>query len=360
MIATSSNGEGLMQRFEAFERRRVFAKQRVVLLEDLGKMLLDGKGSITKVLTAMASRTPDAALSDAYTLIRQDVDTGKPLHEALEPYYRPIENMLIASINVNAKSDRERGEGFITVSQMIRYLELANEGLSSVFMAILKGIALIAFAWSIALDTAKGFQELAGRKTWYPVSRVVVEVGEALFSVWPLTAGIMVGLAILIWWLLPNWVGKNRKWADQHVPGFGLYRAIRSMPIQLALGTFLAAKIGFDKALDQLILRANPWERMYLQQMKDNLKSESGVGIVDVGLFDWQSMVRVEVRSVGKDLDEALQTVAVENAPDLSKRLAKQLNLAVLSITTAQQFILAAIVLSVVLIYVSTSTRGTF
>lgn len=123
----------------------------------------------------------------------------------------------------------------------------------------------------------------------------------------------------------------------------------------MALGTFLAARIGFDRALKNLLQRANPWEAMYLNEMLANFggKHERGVDIIDVGLFDWQAMVRVEVRSMGADLDKALQHVAVETGPELAEMIDTRMAQASMSIKAVQRVLLLFVAAAIGFVYLA-------
>lgn len=354
---TATSGKSLSDRWDAFERRRAFAGQRVEFLADLGQALIEGKSSINQVLSASARRTPDPALSAAYRDVRDRLKGGMKLHVAFAPYFEPVENLLIESINTNAKTDTELGNGFVTAAGMIQNLSRTGKGLTQVMIDLAMALLTIGFVWlGVAHFAAAQFEQISPRKYWPEMSRIVIGMGDAMAGVWPITLGVIVALVAATAWAMPNWVGPRRRWADQKLPGFKLYRLVRALPLQMALGTFLAARIGFDKAIKSLVDRANPWERMYLHEMLGNLsgKHKRGVDIVDVGLFDWQAMVRVEVRSSGTDLDEALQHVAVQSAPRLVALLEKRVRDASTTIKMVQRIVITIVVASTAFVYLST------
>ena len=123
----------------------------------------------------------------------------------------------------------------------------------------------------------------------------------------------------------------------------------------MALGTFLAARIGFDRAIKNLLQRANRWEAMYLEEMLANFQArhERGVDIVDVGMFDWQAMVRVEVRSMGVDIDEALRYVAVEAGPRLAALINTRTKQASAGIKGVQRVLLLLVAAAIGFVYLA-------
>lgn len=352
----STRAPNLAERWDAWERRRAFSGQRIAFLTDLGEMMQEGKGSINQVLNASARRTPTATLSAAFRDIRDRLNGGMMLHVALQPYFRPMENMLIESVNVNAKTDAERGEGFVTAATMIQNLGSNAAGLVRVLVDLVMAIVTIGVMWlGVAHFAAEQFEQMTPRKYWPELSRIVIGTGDALVEIWPVTLGVAIGLLVGLAWALPNWIGARRKWADQELPGFKLYRLVRATPLMMALGTFLAARIGFDRALKNLVQRANGWEAMYLNEMLANFggKHERGVDIIDVGLFDWQAMVRVEVRSMGVDIDEALRYVAIESGPRLAELINARLKQASAAIKTVQRVFLLLIAAAIGFVYLA-------
>lgn len=357
MASANASRGTLAERFDAFERRRAFMTQRVEFLNDLGEMLLSGKGSINQVLSASARRTPSLTLAAAYRDIRERVTGGLLLHVALAPYFRPVENMLIESVNVNAKTDAERGQGFVAAATMIHNLGGMRGGFLELIAAIVVSLLTVgAMGIGVAPFAAAQFEQISPRRFWPELARMVIDLGDTLAVYWPVSVLAAVGAITALLWALPNWTGERRRWADQKLPAFRLYRLARSTPLMMTLGTFLAARVGFDRALRAMLERANPWERMYLQEMAANFggKQKRGVDIIDVGMFDWQAMVRVEVRSMGVDLDDALRYVAAHAGPKLVARVNNQLKGATATVRFLQRFALMLIAASVAFIYLST------
>ena len=352
----ATRGQSLTERWDAFERRRAFSQQRVAFLTDLGEMMQEGKGSINQVLNASARRTPNAVLSAAFRDVRDRVNGGMLLHLALQPYFRPMENMLIEAVSVNSKTDAERGEGFVTAARMIENLGSTGAGVARVLVDLFMTLLSVGFMWlGVAHFAAEQFAQIAPRRYWPELSRIVIGIGDSLVDVWPVTLGVIVAAVVAIAWALPNWIGTRRRWADQRLPGFRLYRLVRSTPIMMALGTFLAARIGFDRAIKNLLQRANRWEAMYLEEMLANFQArhERGVDIVDVGMFDWQAMVRVEVRSMGVDIDEALRYVAVEAGPRLAALINTRTKQASAGIKGVQRVLLLLVAAAIGFVYLA-------
>lgn len=348
---TLGQQRGFAARFNAYEARRAFYAQRINFLQDLGVMMMEGKGSVVGMLTSLAKRTPSSALSAAFVDVRETAKGGSPLHEGLRPYYNDLEGTLIEAVNLRAKTDADRGEGFVTVAEMMRQIERTQSGMGKLFVAAVRVVVIVLLTWlGLGLFAAKQFEQLVPRTAWSDISVAVVSGGEFVLSVWPLSLGVLVGGGLLLTWAMPKWTGKRRKWADQNVPGFVLYRMVQATPIQMAMGAYLAAGLPFERALDILAGKSSRWVRMYLDEMRGLMRGRLGVDIVDVGLFDWQAMARVEVRSAGSKLDEALQYVAVQSAPVLVALLEERIALARTALSAVQNILLALVGLGIGLI----------
>src|SRR5207237_1890254 len=138
-----------------------------------GEMIREGKGSIHHVLTASSRRAPTLAMSAAYRDIRDRLNDGHLLHVALAPYFTPMENMLIESVNMNAKSDAERGQGFITAAGVIARMQGIRAGVLQVLASLVFSILTVAFmGLGVAPFTAAQFEQITPRKYWPELSRI--------------------------------------------------------------------------------------------------------------------------------------------------------------------------------------------
>ncbi|CAG9165722.1 type II secretion system F family protein [Cupriavidus pinatubonensis] len=75
----------------------------------------------------------------------------------------------------------------------------------------------------------------------------------------PLLFGTLGGYAIWSWWALPRWTGSGRRFCDQHVFPFTVYREITGFTWLLSFVALLRAGVPDIAALESQIAAASPW-----------------------------------------------------------------------------------------------------
>ena len=93
--------------------------------------------------------------------------------------------------------------------------------------------------------------------------------------------------------------------------------------------------------------------QVVVQNTLTDARHERGVDIVDVGMFDWQAMVRFEVRSMGVDIDEALRFVAVETGPRLAALINVRTKQASSGIKGVQRVLLLLVAAAIGFVYLA-------
>lgn len=337
---------------ELWWKRTAFRNFRQPFLAGLAEALQAPKSSTIGLLAALADRTPNQAVASAYRLMLVRLGKGMTIGAALAPFYPREERGLIAAADESASTDQERGRNLAAVAKLMGGMAIVRSGLVGVVAQAAGALVVICFVWlGLGLHIGSEFGRALPREKWPELSRYVIEAGEAIVSSWPVAFAALVGVILSVLWILPNWTGPVRRWADNRVPGFVLYRTLRAAPRLLTLGGYLGAGLGFRGALSQLIESANPWERMYLEQMAARLKSRLSVDIVDVGFFSWESMVQVDMRSQGGEVAAAMQEVAISAFPIIERTLVETTQRAKRIVATLQMAVVGLVVLAVAMLY---------
>lgn len=337
---------------ELWRTRIAFRNVRQPFLSGLAEALQAPQSSTLGLLAALADRTPDQAVASAYRVMRHRLGKGMTLGAALAPFYPKDERGLIAAADESASTDQERGRNLAAVAKLLGGMAMVRSGLMGVIAQAVGALVVICFVWlGLGLHIGSEFGRALPREKWPELSRYVIEAGEVIVASWPVALAAFVVLILGVLWILPNWTGPVRRWADRRLPGFVLYKTLRSSPRLLTLGGYLGAGLGFKRALAQLIESANPWERMYLEQMASRLKSRLSVDIVDVGFFSWETMVQVDMRSQGGEVATAMQEVAISAFPTIERTLLESTQRAKRVVAGVQMAVVGLVVLSVAMLY---------
>ena len=337
--------------------RIAFRKVRKEFLEGLADAMQTPNSSTLTLLRTLSERTPDQSIAKAYRVMRERLGRGMSIGAALAPFFPREEQALIAAADQSAQTDIGRGRSLASVAKLIGSMSSVQSGMYGVLAQAVGSLIVIAFVWlGLGLHIGAEFGRALPRDRWPSLSAYVIGAGEAVVASWPIAVTVVLGLVVAGLWVLPNWTGRARRWADQHVPGFVLYRILRSSPRLLTLGGYLAAGLGFRGAISQMLASANPWERMYLEEMATRLKSKLSVDIVDVGYFSWESMVQIDMRSQGGEIAAAMQDVAIASFPAIERSLNQRSQRAKWIVSGLQMVVVSVVVLSVALLYSATVT----
>ena len=326
-------------------------------LEGFAHALLTPNSSPVALLRTLAARTPNRSVSDVYKAISRRLGAGQSIGTAIAPFFPAQERSLILAADQSARTDADRGRGFLVVAKMIGGLTTIQRSMYELVAQAIASLLVIAFVWlGLGLHVGGEFGRALPRERWPELSRYVIGSGEALLEVWPFAVFLVGVLVTGVLWIFPNWTGPARRFADRHLPGFVLYRTLRSSPQLLTLGGYLAAGLGFKGALSLLMASSNPWQRMYLEAMALRLKSKLSVDIVDVGYFTWETMVQIDMRSQQGEIAAAMQDVAVTAFPIIERSLTTRAVQAKAFVRALQTAVVGVVVLAVALLYATTVT----
>lgn len=345
----------LQSRITAWRAKQAFRKNRITFLEDMGEVLMVGQSGLQLRLLALADRNRGKRIELAFREIYKKLNRGLSLAEAMRPYYNKKEFQLISSYDAGAIDDEQLGKGFLTAAHILEPLDEMGRGAMKLMLSTIISICIVGVMWlGIAGGFAHDMEQIQPRKKWPLISKVVIGSGEFLSQNAVLTVGFVVLVLGALIWAFPNWKGPARRWADQRVPGFVIYREYRSVLSLVALASFMSAKSGLAWSFNRLAEQANPWECDYIDDMRRRSTIQSGVEMLDVGYFSDRIIDRMTLREGSGSLEDSLAHVAVRNADKLSASLKVRLDMAGKISGDVAKMAAGIVVVAVVMINVST------
>jgi type II secretory pathway component PulF len=310
---------------------RAMRRRRLNVLADLSRIYQADNPNVQSALRRVADRNVGKPIEHAYRQIINSLKSGMEngVSAALRPYFPEREFLLVKAFDMGAKDDKERGEGLAIAASIMRPLDALRTGFLKLAGATLMSILLVLVLW---LGFAPFFAELMGdlvpRDKWFFITKAVVRSAEIVRSWWMIGVPILIGFVVWVIWALPNWRGSTRRWMDQRVPGFFIYREYSSILTLVALASFLRANQGFDWAFKQLLRLGTRWESDYIDAVKKRSTQYGASKMLDVGYFPDEVIDRIALREGTDSLEQNLANVALQNVTELTGAMTERLNVA--------------------------------
>ena len=331
-------------------------KVRLKLLRDLAQVLMTEQADVTSVLRRVAKRNEGKAIGLAYLDMIDTLKQGKKngYAEALKPFFPDREFVLIKAFDVGAKNDKDRAQGFITAADILQPLAKLRQGFVKVVLSFSLSMTIVGLLWLVmAPSFGEMFQELLPRDKWFALSKGVIESAEFVLQYWWIGLPILIGLLVWLIWAFPNWTGGARRWVDQHIPGFVLYREYRSVIALVGMACFVKANLGLDYAFKQLRLLSTNWDGSYLDSIQQRSKKYSAGEMMDVGYFPDQIVDRIAMREGADTLENNLSAIALDNIKELTYEMNEKLTLAQKTAADVAKLLGGVIVISIALLIFS-------
>jgi hypothetical protein len=310
---------------------RRMRSRRLNLLSDFARVLQSDKPNLQEAIRRVADRNTGKPIEIPYRHILDTIKQGKEngLSSALKPYFPEREFLLVKAFDVGAKSDQERGQGFATTVKILRPLAALRTGFLKLLLSFLASMVLVFVLW---LGFAPFFASLMGdlvpRDKWFALSQWVIGSAELVLSWWMIGLPVLLGIIGWLIWAMPNWRGATRRWCDQHMPGFVIYREYSSVLSLIGLACFIKANLGFDFAFQQVRRLGTLWESDYIENIRARSKLYGASKMLDVGYFPEEIIDRIALREGTDSLEESLSAVALQNIEELTQSMTDKLNTA--------------------------------
>ena len=140
--------------------------------------------------------------------------------------------------------------------------------------------------------------------------------------------GIVLAICALmavVWWALPHWTGRTRAFADEYVPGFGLYRDHHAAVMLSSIAMMISSGLTVRQALEDLRSHANPWLKWHIRLMLRSLQSDPTDYLTAFSRGLMPKVVRARLGSLtdsAKSFDDALIALGTKEIQRLERRVA--------------------------------------
>lgn len=332
---------------------RAMRSRRLNVLADLSRILQSDKPNLQEALRRVADRNAGKPIESAYRNIISGIKSGKEngLSSALQPYFPEREYLLVKAFDIGATGDRERGEGFATAAKILKPLAELKKGFYKLLATAVFSSLVIGVMWlGMAPFFAGLLSGLVARDKWYLLSKVVVFSAEFLRNWWFVFLPLIVILIGWLIWALPNWYGNMRRWFDQKVPGFVIYREYSSIMTLVAMASFLKANQGFDWTFQQLRRLCTRWEGDYIDAIQQRSKQYGASKMLDVGYIPDEIIDRIALREGTDSLEQNLSNVALQNVEELTGLMSARLAAARTVLGDVSQVLGGLVVIAIVLL----------
>lgn len=316
---------GMPSRFSkrgaAFAR---FQAHRVTFLSDLADTLTTG-ANVVQAVRESAQRCEDKLLRGVYVQIRDELGAGRTFAVAVGAWFTPTERMLLESFLEGARTNEQLGQALLNLGKVVGPFKSIRDALLTTGIAAVAAFVGILLALAISGGALIYLEGQLPTKDWPTLIVAFVAAVKWIGANILLVAGLVIALPFVVFRLLGLWSGPLRRRWDKSVFGFRAYRETYGALVMISLGAFSAAGRGIGETCKELMLNASPWLRWYIAEIRKRAADQEGANIVDVGLFQWQLMVRVGCLCSGVPLPDALRTVGLDASDLIAKRLVERL-----------------------------------
>ncbi|WP_043005156.1 hypothetical protein [Comamonas testosteroni] len=200
-------------------------------------------------------------------------------------------------------------QGKIKGIYMLSYLSPFMAGIS-LFISIVLNAKLIG---------PMNLESLPLRK-WPATSKFLYEASTAIVDNAVISVGIMVGVFWLIMWSRSRWVGPVREIFDKLplLPWKG-YKKNQADNFLVSMALIMQSNsVGFAKALEIMRQYSSPWLGWYIGKMMYRLQidPQKPALAMQCGLFDVETMERIEDLAERSSFYEALSEIALEDSEE--------------------------------------------
>lgn len=287
-----------------------FSGRRVDFYTDLAEALED-KAVLVEVITNLEQRAaqrrdaiePIYALwlkrmddrTFAKSLIGTVPDSDVMILEAAEQ-----SNQLIDGLRFLAKA--------ITAGNKMRS-ELITSIAGPIFLLVMFVALLVGFSYFLV----PVLSEIMPPSSWPLIGRILYGVSQVItvFGMW--IAGTFIVITGIYIYTLPRWTGNTRKWFDNYIPLYSIYRDFVGSIFLVALASLMRSGVGLAESLNTLALRASPWLSWHIVLIHSRLDKESGhpAKAFDTGVFNKDLTDRVMDFGSRSKFHEAIQKVGI-------------------------------------------------
>lgn len=186
-------------------------------------------GHALAVMSTIYTQRRDKSVAHIMLRLRESLSTGRFAETAA--YWSPgAETILFSSYG---EADTRRifwGAAKISMSEQ----KISAAVREALLTPSLIAIALLGLLYYLGVGLFPTFETLSDRSTWPLYSRVFTSIAYVVRDYWFLIAPGIIGMVAALRWLMPNWTGRGRVFADK-LPPFSFYKLRTGTAFLLAI-----------------------------------------------------------------------------------------------------------------------------
>lgn len=328
--ASSFDLNATIENFQYRLKRSMFTKKKqLAFLEDLYVLINDGipaNRAIEMMSQVTTGVTKEVALS-----LSEKISQGQPLAEGMKEWF-------VMNVVEIIRVGEAGGALAQTIKSAINMLSQQGIAMGAFVGAISYPLVVVGMACVMIIylkaNVFTQFEMVKKKELWPEPGLQLMALADFISGWWWLTIIVIVGTLIALRIAFSNYTGEFRKELDRFPP-FSLYRRLVSARLLETLGLLVSNGVVFKSAIKVMQQQANPYMLHHLQQMEMLLaRGKSNIGdVLDTGLIDKQSLMRLRVMAEVKGFEHGLVRMGVRGTEDATatlKTIAKVIGTALL------------------------------
>lgn len=301
----------------AIKRWQFGNKAQLAFLEDLYLLISDGIPA-NRAIEMMAQVTTGLTREVAVS-IAQKIAEGQPLAEGMEDWF----SMNVVEIVRVGEAGGALAE---TMKSAINMLSQRGVAISSFAGAVTYPLIVLVIACIVIVylnnSVFSQFALIKPMSQWPTAGQRLVQVATLIQSWWWTVLIAIVVIALILRWLMANYIGDLRPTLDQFPP-FNFYRRFTASRLLETLGLLVANGVVFKSAIRVMQYQANPYMHSHLVMM-EHLLSMGKTNIADVlatGLVSDTDLMRLRVMAEVKGFEHGLVRMGVRGTEQATTTL---------------------------------------
>lgn len=252
-----------------FERLSISAKNREDWYRAMGKTAEDGLPQVdvlermqrnfkkTKHPMAPLIRELLRRLQGGNKVVAKGRNSGiRTIGSELQDLVPSGEAMLVLAGDQSGR----KAEGFYNAAE---YVASQGKMTATIFQSMAKPVGylisvfVLLFFFSIKILPA--FAKARPRDMWPQSAQLLGSIADNIILISASFFGLLIFIGLILYWLVPNWVGNQRDWADKYLFPFPLIASINGSSLLTSLAGYISAGIPFTDAIQNIGKGSNPY-----------------------------------------------------------------------------------------------------
>lgn len=301
-----------------------FDKKRYAYFENMASMLIasDGHMNYLTLFEREAERYQgtDRGRLTAYWVERMH-ETGARLSES---WLGSVPNDELAVIAIAER--RGRGAVAAALADIARVGHTVASARKAFFATIAMALVGMTLAMSMILMMPFFFKPFFIKSFGFippefygPNTIRYYKTADFVGAVWWMVIPAVIAGAMWVAWSLPNWTGRARRWCDENIIIYKLYRDFKGALFLATLASLTKSSGGEvtnqRSALLMMVKEVQPWLRWKVEEMLSRMDSRGALdaSIFDVGVVDKEIYYRITDIFEARGLSDGLEIAGRES-----------------------------------------------